>query len=71
MWQNEQQNLDFLDIITMLSFALQLQNTESHKIDALRDEVSKKLDSEIKAQLNRIEQKLDNLLKLVNSVKGM
>ena len=59
MWQNE---LNMLDIITMLSFALQLQNTESHKIDALRDEVSKKLDNDLKIQLNRIEQKLDQIL---------
>lgn len=62
MWQNEQENLSFLDIITMLSFALQLQNTESHKIDALRDEVSTKLDRDVKEQLNRIERKLDELL---------
>lgn len=62
MWQNEQQELNMLDIITMLSFALQLQNIESHKIDALRDQVSKTLDQDIKAQLNRIEQKLDQLL---------
>lgn len=62
MWQNEQENLSFLDIITILSFVLQLQNTESHKIDALRDEVSKKLDNDVKAQLDRIEQKLDRLL---------
>lgn len=62
MWYNEQQELGILDVITILSFALQLQNTESHKIDTLRDEVSKKLDKEIKAQLNRIEEKLDRLL---------
>lgn len=62
MWQSEQENLSFLDFITMLSFALQLQNTESHKIDALRDEVSSKLDKDIKEQLNRIEYKLDMLL---------
>lgn len=61
MWQNEQNQLNILDIITILSFALQLQNTESHKIDALRDEVSKKLDKDIKEQLNRIEEKLDKL----------
>lgn len=66
MWQNE---LNLLDVITMLSFALQLQNTESHKIDALRDEVSKKLDKDIKAQLNRIEQKMDYLLSLVQTTK--
>lgn len=59
-----QQELGILDIITVLSFALQLQNTESHKIDSLRDEVSKKLDNDIKAQLNRIEQKLDMLLSI-------
>lgn len=60
MWPNN--NLEFLDIITLLSFALQLQNTESHKIDALRDEMDKKLDNEIKAQLNRIEHKVDTIL---------
>lgn len=59
---NTQQELDILDIITVLSFALQLQNTESHKIDALRDEVSKKLDRDIKQQLDRIEEKLDYLI---------
>lgn len=59
MWQQE---LNILDVISILSFALQLQNTESHKIDALRDQVSKSLDKDIKEQLNRIEQKLDTLL---------
>lgn len=61
MWPSRQQELNFLDIITMLSFALQLQNSESHKIDSLRDEVSNKLDKDIKNQLNRIENKLDYL----------
>lgn len=63
MWQNGNNELEILDIITILSFALQLQNTESHKIDQLRDQVSKTLNDDIKMQLNRIEEKLDKLLK--------
>lgn len=62
MWGNEQQEIGILDIITVLSFALQLQNRESHKIDQLRDEVSKELQGKIERQLDRIEQKLDKIL---------
>lgn len=65
MWQNEQNELNILDIITILSFALQLQNAESHKIDQLRDEVSSVLNNQVKTQLDRIEQKVDRLTSLV------
>lgn len=68
MWPNEQQQFNLLDIISILSFALQLQNTESHKIDALRDQVSKSLDNDIKAQLNRIERRLDDIEKLLKEI---
>lgn len=61
MW-NEQQNLDFLDIITILSFALQVQNSESHKIDQLRDEIAKELQEKIETQLTRVEEKLDYII---------
>lgn len=61
MWPNEQQQFNLLDVISILSFALQLQNTESNKIDALRDQVSKSLDNDIKAQLNRIERRLEEI----------
>ena len=66
MWQNEQENLDFLDIITILSFALQVQNSESHKIDQLRDEFSRTVDGEIKTELREINEKLDRILQILN-----
>lgn len=65
MWENEQRNLDFLDIITILSFALQLQNRESHKIDQLRDDVDRKVDGEIKAGLEELNAKLDRILEIL------
>ena len=37
MWQN---NIEFLDVLTMISFILQVQNAEGCKLD----EVNKKLD---------------------------
>lgn len=37
MWQN---NIEFLDVLTMISFILQVQNSEGCKLD----EVNKKLD---------------------------
>lgn len=37
MWQN---NIEFLDVLTMISFILQVQNSEGCKVD----EVNKKLD---------------------------
>lgn len=66
----QEQNLEILDIITILSFALQLQNTESHKIDVLRDQMSKTLNKDIKEQLNRIERKLDKLIEGESYEKG-
>ena len=48
MWQNDQQDFDLLDIITMLSLAMQVAaDTQSQKMQR---------------QLDRIEQKLDQLL---------
>ena len=62
MWQNEQQNFDFLDVITILSFALQLQNRESHEIEKLKNDLDRTMDGEIKARLDEIDNKLDLIL---------
>lgn len=62
MWQNEQQELGILDVISILSFGLQLQNRESHQIEQLRSELANELQKRIEAQLDRIESKLDRII---------
>lgn len=49
MWQN---NIEFLDIISIISFVLQLQNAESHEVERLRNEVSKRFDEQTKILLD-------------------
>lgn len=58
MWQN---NIEFLDIISIISFVLQLQNAESHKVERLRNEVSKRFDEQTKILLDAMNSKLDRI----------
>lgn len=58
MWQN---NIEFLDIISIISFALQLQNAESHEVERLRNEVSKRFDEQTKILLDAMNSKLDRI----------
>lgn len=58
MWQN---NIEFLDIILIISFVLQLQNAESHEVERLRNEVSKRFDEQTKILLDAMNSKLDRI----------
>lgn len=58
MWQN---NIEFLDIISIISFVLQLQNAESHEVERLRNEVSKRFDEQTKILLDAMNNKLDRI----------
>ena len=58
MWQN---NIEFLDIISIISFVLQLQNAESHEVEGLRNEVSKRFDEQTKILLDAMNSKLDRI----------
>ena len=58
-------NLNFFDAISIASFILQLQNSEGHKIDALRDEMSQKFDEQTQVLLEEINKKLDLILELL------
>lgn len=58
MWQN---NIEFLDIISIISFVLQLQNAESHEVERLRNEVSKRFNEQTKILLDAMNSKLDRI----------
>ena len=58
MWQN---NIEFLDIISIISFVLQLQNAESHEVERLRNEVSKRFDEQTNFLLDAMNSKLDRI----------
>ena len=58
MWKN---NIEFLDIISIISFVLQLQNAESHEVERLRNEVSKRFDEQTKILLDAMNSKLDRI----------
>lgn len=57
-------NINFFDAISIASFILQLQNTEGHKIDALRDEMEQKFNEQTRVLLEEINKKLDLILEL-------
>lgn len=48
------ENLGFLDIITFISFILQVQNRESHMIAKMDNELSQKIDKQINGKLDII-----------------
>lgn len=57
----QQNNIEFLDIISIISFVLQLQNAESHEVERLRNEVSKRFDEQTKILLDAMNSKLDRI----------
>lgn len=60
---NNQQNFEFLDIITILSFAMQLMNN-----DALaRQATNNDLLNELHADMDALNSKLDRLISLVSN----
>lgn len=63
-------NLNFFDAISIASFILQLQNSEGHKIDALRDEMEQKFDKQTRVLLEEINKKLDFIIDLLTREKG-
>lgn len=63
-------NLNFFDAISIASFILQLQNSEGHKIDALRDEMEQKFNEQTRVLLEEINKKLDLILELLTREKG-
>ena len=60
MFQND--GLGFLDLLNLMSFLLQVQNSESHKIDQLRDEILKQFQNQNRVLLEDINKKLDLIL---------
>ena len=58
MWQN---NLEMLDIISIISFILQLQNAESYEVERLRNEMSKQFDYQTNILLDTMNEKLDRI----------
>lgn len=58
MWQN---NLEMLDIISIISFILQLQNAESHEVERLRNEMFKQFDYQTNILLDTMNEKLDRI----------
>ena len=58
MWQN---NIEFLDIISIISFVLQLQHAERHAVERLRNKVFQRLDEQTKILLDAMNSKLDRI----------
>lgn len=62
---NEQQNLDFLDLLTVLSFWLQLQNQS--KIFGLKDVQDDS--NRIIKELKKLDEKINRILEALNERK--
>lgn len=58
-------DLQFLDILAMVSFALQIQNYQELKKQATNNQVI----DELHADMDRLEQKVDQVLQLLHSLK--
>ena len=65
---NEQQNLDFLDLLTVLSFWLQLQNQS--KIFGLKDvQDDNRIANELHEHLKKQDEKINRILEALNERK--
>lgn len=54
-------NPNFMDFLNVLSVILQLQNTESMRLDRAQASIEDKIDNEIDKKLNIILQRLDRI----------
>lgn len=54
-------NPNFMDFLNILSVILQLQNTESMRLDRAQASIENKIDNEIDKKLNSILQRLDRI----------
>ena len=63
-------NLNFFDAISIASFILQLQNSEGHRIDSLREEMEQQFDEQTRVLLEEINKKLDLIIELLTREKG-
>lgn len=54
-------NPNFMDFLNILSIMLQLQNTESMRLDRAQASIEDKIDNEIDKKLNIILQRLDRI----------
>lgn len=66
---NEQQNLDFLDLLTVMSFWLQLQNQS--KIFGLKDvqDDNNRIANELHEHLKKQDEKINRILEALNERK--
>lgn len=67
---NEQQSLDFLDLLTVLSFWLQLQN--QNKIFGIKDVQydSNRIANELHEHLEKQDEKINKILEALNERKN-
>ena len=55
------ESIGFLDIISFISFILQVQNRESHMIEKMDNELSQKIDRQINTKLDKILLELEEI----------
>lgn len=55
------ETLNFLDIISIASFILQLQNRESNMIAEMQNQLSEKIDKQINIKLDKILKDLEDI----------
>lgn len=67
---NEQQNLDFLDLLTVMSFGLQLQNQS--KIFGIKDvqDDNNRIANELHEHLKNQDEKINKILEVLNERKN-
>lgn len=67
MWQNQ---LGMIDILSVISFIIQVQNLQNHEIERLKHDVSLQIDQQTKVLLDTINKKLDLIIEKLNAQVG-
>lgn len=69
--QNENRNIDFLDLLTMMGFAMQIMNYQEIKNQTNNDELMEELQKQDREYLEKIvEQQKEILAKLADLNQG-
>lgn len=70
MFNNNDMYSNFMDAVNVLSFILQLMNSEEIQINNLREEVVQRLDAQTEFLLKQINSKLDIIINKLDEING-
>ena len=66
----DSQQFEFLDLLTIISFCIQIQNVQKHNMEISNDELMKELQEQDRKYLEKIIANQENILSLLNNIQA-